>query len=134
LETLKTELCVCLNQKLADLGWHGSSCPDTAEWQGVPQGMLNTLPQAGDFVVMSECTSHAVLPWRSQTTRYCLGLRYKCGEVLRQAGEISYGVEGEYPHWPAEVLGRDSLMPVTRMIMAGDYTALRGLAGERPSL
>ena len=72
---------------------------------------MNLLPRAGDIVVMSECLSHAVLPWRpTEKPRLCLQMRYKCGTVLAEAEPIQYGVDGPYPHWPEEVLA--SVAPV----------------------
>jgi len=87
------------------------------------------LPKAGDIVVMSECLSHAVLPWRADKPRLCLQLRYKCGQVLREAEPIQYGVHGSYPHWPEEVLC--TVEPATRAIMSGDYAKLTATDWER---
>jgi hypothetical protein len=100
----------------------GSNRPgsDGAEWQSVPEGMMNLLPNAGDIVVMSECLSHAVLPWRpTEKSRLTLQMRYKCGAVHAK----HYAREGE--PWPSEVLDRCS--PALRAIVSGDKKALSEL-------
>ena len=120
-------------------------------WHGVPEGTFNLLPRAGDIVVMSECLSRkprsslcvflvffslrdivcctdGVLPWRATDKgRYCLSLRYKCGEggmnmvaINQHGGDSDVGW-----HWPAEVLERVS--PATRAMMSCDCEALWGL-------
>ncbi len=77
------------------------------------------LPKAGDIVVMSECLSHAVLPWRADKPRLCLQLRYKCGRTYDSHF-------GNYPEpWPAEVLARCS--QATQAIVAGDADVLSQL-------
>jgi hypothetical protein len=81
---------------------------------------MNLLPRAGDIVVMSECLSHAVLPWRpTEKPRLCLQMRYKCGDPY----ETHFR---NYPEpWPAEVLARCS--PAIQAIVAGDVDALSQL-------
>eukprot|EP01052_Picozoa_sp_SAG31_P047413 SAG31_NODE_9482_length_1270_cov_1.146883_1_plen_390_part_00 len=103
-------------------GWFGRG-PDRSDgpqWEGVPEGMMNLLPRAGDFVVMSECLAHAVLPWRpTDRPRITLQLRYKCGSVHAAHARNNPGP------WPAAVLAQVS--PATRAIVAGDAAALRML-------
>ena len=84
---------------------------------------MNLLPKAGDIVVMSECLSHGVLPWRAtDKPRITMQMRYKCGEVYEK--HASNNPE-PWLDWPADVLERVS--PGTRAIIAGDAAALRAL-------
>jgi hypothetical protein len=85
--------------------------------------MMNLLPKAGDIVVMSECLSHAVLPWRAtDKPRITMQMRYKCGEVYKKHASSN---PKPWLDWPADVLERVS--PGTWAIVAGDAAALRTL-------
>ncbi len=58
----------------------------------VPPGVLNITPAAGDVVVMPECVTHGVLPWKpADRQRRVLTLRYRPHH--RQAGPIPEAVK-----------------------------------------
>ena len=58
----------------------------------VPPGVVNITPAAGDVVIMPECVTHGVLPWRAaDRQRRVLTLRYRPHH--RQAGPIPEAVK-----------------------------------------
>ena len=81
----------------------------------VPPGVINITPAAGDVVVMPECLTHGVLPWRAaDRQRRVLTLRYRPHH--RQAGPI-----------PAEV--KERLAPETRELLeTAHYTHEKEIA------
>ena len=57
-----------------------------------PPGVVNITPSAGDVVIMPECVTHGVLPWKPvDRQRRVLTLRYRPHH--RQAGDIPEGVK-----------------------------------------
>ena len=70
-----------------------------------------------------------MLPWRATDKgRYCLSLRYKCGEGglnMVAVNQHGGGSDVPWPHWPSEVLARVSA--ATRAMMSCDYEALWAL-------
>ena len=83
----------------------------------VPQGILNITPAAGDAIVMPECMTHGILPWKpTDRRRRMLVLRYRPHH--RQAGPI-----------PDAVIQR--LAPETReLVESAHYTHRKDIAGK----
>ena len=81
----------------------------------VPPGVVNITPAAGDAVVMPECVTHGVLPWRApDRQRRVLTLRYRPHH--RQAGPIPEAV-------------KERLAPETReLVESAHYTHEKGIA------
>ena len=99
-------------------GSQGPGAPGTdgPEWQGVPEGLKNVQPRAGDVIVMPECLIHGTLPWRAVDRPRCiLTLRYKSGlAYARHVARWEAGVEGKFePELVAQ------LLPPTRRMIEG---------------
>ena len=59
------------NRGSGDHSWGGLAAgqePAPFETE-VPEGLVNVCPNAGDFVIMPESTTHGVLPWRGKGQR-----------------------------------------------------------------
>ena len=86
-------------------------------WDDTPvEGLMNVLPNAGDFVVMPEATCHGVLPWRGKEPRLSMVMRFKSGQsyVTHRRNRLRVGLDGP---WPAEVVA--TLTPRTRAMISG---------------
>lgn len=83
----------------------------------VPQGILNITPAAGDVVVMPECLTHGVLPWKPvDRQRRMLVLRYRPHH--RQAGPIPDAI-------------KQRLAPETRELLeSAHYTHKKDIAAK----
>jgi len=67
------------NRGSGDHSWGGLAAgqePAPFETE-VPEGLVNVCPNAGDFVIMPESTTHGVLPWRGKGQRHALVLRFR---------------------------------------------------------
>lgn len=96
-----------------------------------PDGMVQLTPQAGDFVVASEMTTHCILPWqptdrprRALTMRFYSGEAYDNKPVSRStrfentAGKMDFDLE----EW------REHVAPLTRAMLDGVAFASPGVA------
>ena len=84
----------------------------------VPLGVVNITPAAGDVVIMPECVTHGVLPWRApDRQRRVLTLRYRPHH--RQAGPIPEAVQ-------------ERLAPETReLVESAHYTHKKEIATQQ---
>ena len=76
-----------------------------------PDGMVQLAPQAGDFVIMSEMTSHCILPWQpTNRSRQALTLRFYSGKAREARGG---GINEDLEEWIEHVA------PLTRTLLQG---------------
>jgi len=76
-----------------------------------PDGMVQLAPQAGDFVIMSEMTSHCILPWQpTDRSRQALTLRFYSGKAREARGG---GINEDLEEWIEHVA------PLTRTLLQG---------------
>ena len=76
-----------------------------------PDGMVQLAPQAGDFVIMSEMTSHCILPWQPiDRSRQALTLRFYSGKAREARGG---GINEDLEEWIEHVA------PLTRALLQG---------------
>ena len=91
-----------------------------ADWDAIPEGLMNVCPQAGDMVLMAGATSHAVLPWRGRGPRLSLIMRYKSGQAYELHRRNQYDLAkpgGRDGPWLADVVA--ALTPSTRTMIYG---------------
>ena len=77
-----------------------------------PDGMVHLAIEAGDFVIMSEMTSHVILPWQpTDRSRRALTLRYYSGAA--HASRPRHTSATDLEEW------REHLAPLTRAMLDG---------------
>ena len=84
----------------------------------VPQGILNITPAAGDVIIMPECLTHGVLPWKpADRQRRMLVLRYRPHH--RQVGPVPDAI-------------KQQLAPETQELLeSAHYTHKKGIAAKQ---
>jgi hypothetical protein len=73
--------------------------------------MVQLAPAAGDFVIMSEMTSHCILPWQpTDRSRQALTLRFYAGKARGARGGA---IDADLNEWIEHVA------PLTRALLEG---------------